>query len=225
MSLKMKLETLEGVDESLHGFYEEGENGYSLKVEGLEDTGALKRAKEHEKATRQAAEAKLAEAKAKLEEIEQNAARQSGDVESIEKSWKEKFSARETELNGQIETLSGKINNGIIDSEAAKLGAMAVDGSESVLAKFVRDRLTVDSSGSEPKLVILDEQGKPSALTVDEYREEIRNNPAFAPMLSASKATGSGANGDGKGGSASINWKTATMQEKVAHMKSKKGTK
>jgi hypothetical protein len=187
----------------------------------LEDTGALKRAKDHEKQARKEAESRLAEMQAKLEEIETDKSRKNGDVEAIENSWKSKLSKREGELQEQINALSGQIEKGLIDSKANELGGMAVDGSQGVLASLVKQRLAVDSSSGEAKLVILDENGKPSATTVDEYKEEIRNNPAYAPLLSGSHASGSGANGGKGGGGASIDWKTATMAEKVAALKSK----
>lgn len=223
MSLKLKLETLDGLDESLQGFYKESDDGFVLDVDGLEDTGALKRAKDHEKEARKAAETKLSELQAKLDEIEEGKARKSGDIEALENSYKEKLSKRESELSGKIEELTAKINNGLINQTAGELGSMALKGSESALAKLVKDRLSVDASSGEAKLVILDEQGKPSAMTVDEYKEEIRNNPAYAPLLSGSGASGSGATGSKGGGSASIDWNKATPQEKVAYLKSKRG--
>ena len=44
MSLEYKVDSLDAVDESLKGLYEQGENGFTLKVNGLEDTSGLKSA-------------------------------------------------------------------------------------------------------------------------------------------------------------------------------------
>jgi hypothetical protein len=50
--------------------------------------------------------------------------------------------------------------------------------------------------------VVMDAEGKPSALTVDELGKEIANNAAFAPLIVASNAAGGGANGAQRGGAA-----------------------
>lgn len=63
MALKRKIDTLDGLDESLHSLYRENGDGYVLDLEGDDDT-ALRRALEHERRQRREA----TEAKRKLEE-------------------------------------------------------------------------------------------------------------------------------------------------------------
>src|SRR3546814_19358677 len=53
---KMQLDNLDGLDESLHGFYEERDGKFVLNLDGYEDPAALKRAKDYEKEARKKAE-------------------------------------------------------------------------------------------------------------------------------------------------------------------------
>ena len=39
-----------------------------------------------------------------------------------------------------------------------------------------------------PKTVVIGQDGKPSALTIDELKAEFASNPAFAPVIPGSKA-------------------------------------
>ena len=53
-----------------------------------------------------------------------------------------------------------------------------------------------------PVTVVLGQDGKPSALTIDDLKSELTANQAFAPIIAASKAAGGGASGSGNGGGA-----------------------
>ena len=229
--LKAQLESLEGVDEGLHQFYEERDGGYSLKVEGLEDTGALKRAKDHEKQARKTAEDKARELsdsvealQAKISDIENEGHRKTGDVEALEKSWQEKLANREAELSAQLEQANGSLKTILVDNKAIQLASeLAVEGSSNVLMPHIKSRLAVDTRDGELVTVVLDEAGKPSALSIDELKQEIANTPAFAPVVIGSKASGSGATGESGGGaSTTIDWTKASAKEKVAALKAKK---
>ncbi|RBH37620.1 hypothetical protein C3F00_043875, partial [Pseudomonas sp. MWU13-2860] len=105
--LKFQLDTLEGVDESVRAFYTEKEGKYVLGIEGLpqpEDVSGLKSKVEELLAEKksEADKRKAAEEQARLEREE--ALRKSGNVEELEKSWSEKYSRREAELAGQLES-------------------------------------------------------------------------------------------------------------------------
>jgi len=62
MTLKTTVESLEGISEALQEFYEETDNGFVLKVDGIDehpDVSGLKNAYKAEQSKRKAAEAKL----------------------------------------------------------------------------------------------------------------------------------------------------------------------
>ena len=134
-------------------------------------------------------------------EIEE-AARKAGDVGALEKSWQEKFAKREAELNDAIQATYGQLRNVTVNATANSIAAvLAVQGSASVLLPHIERRLSLETRDGKPVLVVLDKDGKPSAATVDELKQEISNNPAFAPLIVGSMASGAGGSA-GKGGGA-----------------------
>ncbi len=213
MFLKLKVKSLDEVEKSLHGFYQEQNGEYVLAIEGLEDTGALKRAKEHEKQARLDAEKRLEEIERKAREAEaaaeeakqkavEEAARKSGDFAALEKSWSEKLSKREAELKAQIDGLSGNINNLLVDNVAAQIAnEIGLDGSAQILIPHIKSRLAAEQRDGKFVTVVKDAEGKLSASTLDDLKTEFTSNAVFAPVLRGNKASGGGA-GAGKGGGA-----------------------
>lgn len=231
MSLKYQIESLEGLDESIQSLYTEVDGKYQLKVDGLDDGAELKRAKEHEKEARKRAEAEakqlraeMDEMKTSLDEIKSKKARDSGDIDALEKSWADKLAKREAELSAQIEKANGSITSLLVDKEAATLAAsLAVEGSAGILLPHIKQRLGVAEKDGSFVTVVNDGEGKPSALTIEELKQEFANNPAFAPVIVGSKASGGGASGGSGGGAASgKSWgDLKTTEERVAHIKAK----
>lgn len=76
----------------------------------------------------------------------------------------------------------------------------------------IQQRITLDENNN---IRILDLQGKPSAMTIDELATEFRNNPAFKPLIAANTSTGGGAAGNGNGGGAAKDPKDYTEQERL----------
>lgn len=216
MPLQLKVEKLDDVDEGLRSQYVEDKEGggYKLAVEGLEDTGALKRAKDHEKAEHDKTKAALKKLQddqkardAEAQRLRDEALRASGNVEAIEKSWSEKLTKREQELQQKYETdvgsLTSDVNRLLIENVAvAMANELAVEGSAGVLIPHISARLGVEVRDGKRVTVVKDANGQTSALTTDELKKEFASNKAFAPVLAGSKASGGGANGQGKGGGA-----------------------
>ncbi|WP_089177140.1 hypothetical protein [Bosea sp. AS-1] len=114
--LKLTVDTLDGVAETLRDFYEERDGKFALKVEGLEDTSGLKTAlekerkaaRDHEKTAKAYRELGLSpeEIKALAEERtkrEREAAEKSGDFDKIlgqhRSAWENEKKTLEQELN------------------------------------------------------------------------------------------------------------------------------
>lgn len=210
--LKFQLDTLEGVDESVRAFYTEKDGKYVLGIEGLpqpEDVSGLKSKVEEllaEKKT-EADKRKAAEEQARLEREE--ALRKSGNVEELEKSWSEKYSRREAELNGQLEsersTLQGQIRDLTVGRTATEIATtLAIPGSAKALLPHIERRLSVEQRDGKPTVVVLDQAGKLSATTLEELKSEFTKDPAFGPLIAGSKASGGGAGGAGNGGGAAL---------------------
>lgn len=197
-----ELDSLEGLEESQKAFYEERDGKFVLKVKGIpqpqNDDGLRKKVDEllaEKKAEQQ--KRKEAEEQAALEH-----ARKKGDIDALEKSWGEKFTARETELLNEKQSLEAQVYKLTVGSKATELAAkLAVPGSDSVLLPHISNRLQVETVDGEIKIRVLDLQGKPSALSIEDLEKEFRTNEAFKPLIRASNASGSGASG-GQGGGA-----------------------
>lgn len=236
MALKMFLESLEGVSADVAKEYKktekDGKTVYSLDLEGYEDPGALKRAKDHEKEARKTAEAKLKELSSTMDTLQEEldnmrrGAIPKGDVAKLEESWKSKLDKREGELKGQLETTKKALQKLLVDNVAQEI-ATKLSTAPSVMLPHVRSRLTVEEVEGEFKTRILDKDGKPSAMSIDDLQKEFTSNKDFAPILVGSRASGSRASGGQGGSSASSQSNSndlgkASAKDLVAHIQAKK---
>ena len=111
MKAKITEEEFESLNEAIKSEYQKDGDKYNLTVEGLEDTGALKRAKEHEKERRQKVEAELKKSKDQLTEKEdeiidlRKGAVSKDDVDALERSYKEKLEKSEKGIYWQNATM------------------------------------------------------------------------------------------------------------------------
>ncbi|QVW25357.1 hypothetical protein KJF94_07220 [Pseudomonas hormoni] len=208
--LKFQLDSLDGVDESVRALYTEKDGKFVLGIEGLpqhEDVSGLKAKVDELLGEKKLAEKKAREAEELARTEREEAARKSGNVEELEKSWSEKYNRREAELNGTLEqernTLSTQIRDLTVGRTATDIAsALAIPGSAKALLPHIERRLSVEQRDGKPVVVVLDQQGKLSAATLDELKAEFANDTAFAPLIAGSKASGGGAGGAGGGGGA-----------------------
>lgn len=194
MALKRKIdkETFESLEEIQRGFYVEKDGAYLLDLDD-EDTGALLRAKEHEKEARKKVEAEAKALREKLQALEDDGIRKRGDVEALDKSWQEKYSKALTEVESKYGTLKNSIRKQLLDTHARAI-AVEISNAPSLMSKAILERLDVDfDAESGPALRILDQTGKPSALTLDELKKEFVANKEYAPIIIGSKASGGSA--------------------------------
>lgn len=225
--LKFHVKALEEVPEAQRSLYaavpEAEGGGFRLAVDGLEDTGALKRAKDHEVAARKAAEAKLKEitdaaaaAQEAARKAAEDAAAKSGDIEAYRKSADERLAKaiadKDAEYKPLVQSLTGDVNRLLVDNVATQIASkIAVQGSDALLIPHIRQRLAVDIRDGKRTTVVIDAEGKPSALTLDDLEKEFVGNKAFAPVIVGTKASGGGAGGANGGGAAGA--KTITRSD------------
>lgn len=105
-----------------------------------------------------------------------------------------------------------------VGQTATKLAAeLAISGSADVLLPHIQSRLTVEIKDGAPSVRVLDLQGKPTALTIDELKQEFISNKAFAPLIAASKATGGGASTTNNSGSGATDIQNKLSQRLKSH--------
>lgn len=222
MTLKFKLETLEGLDVAVAAMYVKVEGGYQLAIEGMpvqEDVSGLK-AKNAELLTKFKEQKDAAAVAAKLaQDAEFEKAKKDGDVSAIEKSWSEKLTAREAELNAQIDSRDNSLKTMLVDNVAQTL-ASAISVSPALMMPHIKSRLSVEVQDGKHITRVLDAEGKPSAATIDDLKKEFVANEAFAPVIIGSKASGGQASNQqaqGNGGQQAGSLKDRASQ----HIKSK----
>jgi len=208
MALQYQLDSLDGVDESLQPFYTEKEGKFVLGIEGLpkqEDISGLKSKVDELLAEKKAVTQKAKEAEEAAARAAEEAARKGGDTEALDKSWQDKYSKREQELQAAIDALSGSVTTMTVDSVAMQMASeLAVEGSAKVLLPHIKARLAAEQRDGKYVTAVRDANGKPSASTLDDLKNEISSDPAFAHVIVGSRATGGGANGSNRSGGGAV---------------------
>lgn len=223
--LKRLLDTLDGVPEALHEFYEEKDGKFHLLAEA-EDTSALKSAKDHEKEARQKAEQELRDLRAaeadKIAKAEEAArakalkeARENSDLDALDKSWKAKFDAMVAEKNAENATLTEAINGEKIKTVAGELAA-DISIAPALLQPLIEARLSVELTDGKFNTRVLDAAGQPSAMSMDDLRAEFVGNDAFKGVMKAGNASGGGATNSNGGGASNKPFAEMTASERVA---------
>lgn len=150
----------------------------------------------------------------------EEAAKKSGDVESLEKSWNEKFQTKEQEFNSLLSEKENVIRNLTVNSTATQLAAELGGDKSAALLPHIAPRLDVEVKDGKANVIVKDADGNRSALTVEELKSELVNTDYLAPLIVASNAAGGGAKGNGSASGASNT--NMTADEKRAAQINKK---
>jgi len=206
MALKKKLTKEEHakLSDALKAEYIEDGDGFRLDVDGDEDTGALKRAKDREAQLRKDAEKEAKELRERLESIEGDDARKKGDIATLEKSWQSKLEKQREEYEAKVSKLTAHTTKSLVDNVALSI-ATKISNAPAIILPHIRARLQADFEGDEPKTRILDKDGKPSAMTIDELSAEFVANKDFSAIITGSKASGGAGKPSQNGGGAPKN--------------------
>ena len=191
MALKKKLTKAEyeKLSEHIKAEYIEDGDGFRLDIDGDEDTGALKRAKDREAQLRRDAEAQLREAQEELDRINGDDARKKGDIATLEKSWQKKLDDTKAEYEGKVSKLTAHTTKTLVDNVATQI-ATKISNAPALLLPHIKSRLQADFEGDSPVTRVLEKDGKPSAMTVEELAAEFVANKDFSAIITASKASG-----------------------------------
>lgn len=158
-------------------------------------TGGLKAKVEELLGESKAAKAKAKEAEEAKQKAADEAAHKAGDVDALTASWQKKWDDREAEFKAERDGLTGSLTS--LTSGAAATGIankLAVDAEAAEnIADYLKGRLRTEFEGGAAKTVVLGQDGKPSALTVEELEKEVAAMPRFSRIIAGTKATGGGA--------------------------------
>lgn len=215
---KYELDSLDGLDESQKAFYAEKDGKFYLQVEGVvpESSVAGLKANHDQLLTEKKEQQRLAqEAESEKLRIEREAleesARQKGDWQALEDSYKAKLAEKETEFTSKADTLRKQVYKLTVGDQAIKLASeISKSHAIGIMTPFIEQRLTLDENNN---VRVLDLQGKPSAMTIDDLKQEFKANAMFQDIVVANNSSGGGATGGGQGGGAAKNPKDYSVQE------------
>lgn len=201
MPLPFKVDSIDAVEEAQRPLYQEKDGAFFLDVEGIPETKevvpndyeALQTSVQKLEANNKALMKEKAEKSKQAEQARLEAAKAGGDIEAVEKSWKEKCKKIQDESAGtssEYQTIIGDLTVG--KEASAMANEITIPGSAKVVERHIRDRLSVEIVDGKPNVRVLDKDGRPSAMTLKELSEEFKNMDAFAPIIVGSKASGGG---------------------------------
>lgn len=226
MALKRKITKVEfdALDDLFKAEYEEKDGGYVLDTDdATELRNALERQKEVGRAEKERADrlqAEKEEAETGRVAAEAETARKKGDVTAIEASWQAKVDLEKNKAKTANEKLQLQLRTLLVDNVAVQL-ANELSDSPKILLPHIRERIYTDFEGDEPVTRIRSPDGKPSALTVADLREEFLANADFSSIVTGTRATGgnAGQQRNGTNGSGGKKIKDMNEMERVALQK------
>ena len=190
-NMYLKYHSPAGEDGAGGGAGESGAGGAALPAdvqEKLKELEALKSHHEKLLGETKAAKAKQKEADELARVAAEEAARKSGDVSALDKSWQEKHTKAEQEWGAKLTAAEKQLQTVLVDNVAQKAAMdIAVDAEcAELLADKLRGSLGLAEVDGKMQTVVLDADGKRSALTVDELKKQlvakyprlVKGNPA-----------------------------------------------
>ena len=139
----------------------------------------------------------LATEKAKKQPADGSVAKD--DHEAIVKSLNTKLADADKKHGETVSRKDAFIRKTLIDSKALEI-ASKISKAPKLMLPHVKARLSADLDGDEPKTVVLDSDGKPSAYTLEDLSNELVANADFADIVIGSQARGGNPpNGNGGG--------------------------
>jgi len=203
MALPFTVTSLEAVDEKFRTEYvpvdsADPAKGFKLDVKDLpepEDTGALKRALERVRLEKD-------EVVKKAEKLGQTTT----DIEALRKDYDTKILALNAEKENVEKAAADTLRRAAKTSAITGVTADLFGPNAEIMAPHVAKRIRIDVEGTVTTVRVLDKEGKLSAATLDDLKKELRADPKLAPVLIATRGSGSGARQDnntsgGAGGS------------------------
>lgn len=226
MALKRLLETLDGLSEAVAAEYKKGEDGkFHLDLDGDDNADDLEKVKakkaeaeRHRKEAEKKAkelEDQMEELKTQLDELQNGKSREKGDTEALEKSYKDKITKLTADYTAKLQEKDLFIQGQLVDNVATAMAA-EISIRPGLMLPHIKARLRVDTADGKPVTRVLDKDGQPSAMTLDELKKEFLASDDFAPIIQGSKAKGSGAAGRLPGGGAAKKLSEMTATEEAA---------
>lgn len=199
MALKKQLTKVEfdALPAAFQTEYKASGESFVLDIEGDDGIDWKKKrdiAEEH----RVKAETKATKAQEELDDMRRGAIPKA-DVEALEGSWKTKVTAAEDAGKAKVAELEAVIASTTVSATAAEISQMFL--APTAMVPMIRSRLKSEITNGVAVTRVLDKNGQPSAMSIDDLKNEFKADTTLAAVVVASKASGAGAGGE-QGGSA-----------------------
>lgn len=201
---------------------------------GEENATDLRTALQHERDENTGIKLKLGKFEAdKAKEIEAarkqalETARTTGDFAAIEKDYNRRIKELQDTVDAAAIASESRTKEDAINAHIETLSKIFV--SPDMAKPFIRSRLTAEIVDGKAIVRVLDANGKASAASVEDLKNEYLTAPALKASIVASKGSGGGAGlppvsgGAGTGKDTKFDAAKATPAEMVAHLKAKPG--
>lgn len=212
MKIKRKLSDAEynALDDNKKALYVQQGSEWVLDMEDTafeemkREKVELKAKLEQFEAEKKAAEDKAAEEKAKREKDKMDKHKKEGEWEAYVGSLEKKIETLENTLKETQEGYRNRISNEMLTREVDRI-ANEVSTAPSLLKPFIRDRLTVEFVGEEPRIFVKDDKGHKSATSIKEFEKSIIDNSEFSAIIKQTAGGAGTQNQDGFSGTKTIN--------------------
>lgn len=195
MTLKVRVKSLDEVEEAFRGEYKADGDEFVLDISGdAPGLVAMRGARDNEKDAHKQTKTRLRELEVELDELRNDHASGRSNTETLNKSWQAKYDKREKELTEEIAELTGAVS-GLTVGQTVTAVAAKLFIVPDAMEHHVKTRLTTEIVDGKPVTRVLDKDGKPSALTVEDLEKEFRQRKDWAPFLKAGEGSGGGGHG------------------------------
>ncbi len=210
MALKLSVDKLDDVEETVRGLYTEKDGKFVLDVADLPDDTGLKTALQKERKAREDAEKQvkkwqrlgksedeIAALVAKAEEQAQTEAERKGEWEKLKAQMNDKHQADLKAKDDAVSAMRRALERHLVDAQATSAIA-ALKGVPDLLLPHVQRHVKVAEENGEFKVIIVDGKGDPRVdgkgepLTISDLVAEMRGSEIYGRAFEGSGAAGSG---------------------------------
>lgn len=219
MALKSIIENLDEVQKEFQGLYVKDDATGHFRLDLEQDPNANKETEElrKERERLKAQNDRLLEEKKKEQEkaraAEEDRARREKDVESLERTWKERHDKEVAEAQQRTNTLMNALESQMVNGVALRI-ATEISDSPDLMLPHVQSRLRASEENGRWVTRVVDVAGNATAMTVEELAEQLKAEKRYAPLIRGTKAAGGGANGGNGGAGGGANGSGGQQQEK-----------
>ena len=190
---KVSAESFDTLDDSVKGLYSQGEDGYTLNVEGVpkEDVSGLKRKIDELLTEKKTVQQKALEAEELARQETAEKLKKANDYEQL-------YNSSESERQkaaDELATLKANLQQQQVASQASKVASQLTK--DTARAKLLSEQISSRLSLVDGEVRVLDANGNLTVSSVEELTQSIKAEYPF--LVDGSQAAGGGATGGSSG--------------------------